>query len=231
MEIAQAQKHSARLRAEADGQTKRLLEQRQTSLQKIEDEAKQLLDPIIAQQITLGSANDDLKRQQIELETTLSGLGAQISGSRTTITGLDQTIDGRRAQITDLEVARDSVSTQIEMLKAQITPLQEDLQAVRGEITDLTSIRDSLRREIDDFRTDYMVVKAEKERVVSVLDTKRKELELDIIDKQADFDAQREELARRQRAADDQDAVLRQRETKVNRDYERNRTNARLMNL
>lgn len=230
-EIQTAQKHSADLREEAERQTERLLKDRSAQLEKLENDAKELLIPLINREELLKTSVTSLTNQKIALETTLTGLDSQINGRRQAILEADQAVSAQKSVLDDEKTKVAAVHDQISAIKQQIEPLQNTLVQLTDNIDKSSVKRDELRDQIGDYRTEFEILKNEKERVVTVLDSKREKLELDIIQAQEEMNAQRQDLAQRIRIANDREEVLKRRENKVARGEADNRRNASLMNL
>lgn len=230
-EVQTAQKYSARLREEAEGQTKKILQNRAAQLADLEELARQRLEPLHIQEKQAREAVDWAKARKNGLEMALTGLDSQIDTQRRIISELDQRISDQKAHHEDLQVKNTAVLVQIAELQEKTFPLQATIESLRDQINHLSAKRDLLRDQIDAFRTEFEVLNAEKQRAVTVLESKREHLETEIIQMLSDLDAQRQDLATRIRAANDKEEVLKRREVKVAREEADNRRNASLMDL
>jgi len=230
-EILTAQKHSAQLRAEAEGQTKKILENREEQLEELEQVAVDRLKPIVSRETQLKESVEKLRLAELALETSLVGLNSQLASKHKVLDEAEALVLTTRRAIEEANGHQAAVLGQIDALQGKIGLLQGTIQQLQDRIDALSVTRDKLKEDIDDFTTDFEVVRAEKARAVTVLDSKREHLEVQIIQMQDEFEAQRNDIARRTRAADDREEVLKRRETKAARDEAVNRRNAQLMNL
>jgi len=186
---------------------------------------------LVAREATLKSEIEDLERTKIEAQTAMVGLDSQVDSQRRSLSEVIDTIFFKKGELNKLAVDRAAVVAQIDDLNEKISPLQSTIQQLQERIDSLAATRDTLKEQIDDFRTEFEMIEAQKQRAVSTLESKREHLEVQIIQMQDEFDAQRKELALRIRAADDREEVLKRRESKASRDEATNRRNAQLMNL
>lgn len=226
-----ANRELSNLRSNIEAQTKKLLEKREED---IKSKLKSLENKLISLAERENRLRESIKDKDIELSSKqleVSGLIDAMIAKKSDLSALSVDISSSRDEIVRLETQKLDLKAEVAALNDDIAVMIPERDKLLESIHHIKEEMNVLSGEISDINAESYALKIEKERELSILNSKLLSMRQDEALARKIIDKESRSLADRKLALDERERVLRIRETKANIQESAIQRNANLLDL